>query len=156
MAITNTMGGSLDMCRGLLRLNALIHRIRRRRSNCGKCVSTVRDRFNHIREDFGMKRPFAVDTFDPNVHSVGDRVALGWFASKSSLRHFPEVHLLLGAELRFRVDDSAADPRIVGSDLPLSWMEMGSRMQGRQSQTAGHQKGGSYQDVNRGSHWRLC
>ena len=155
MAIADAMRRCLQLRRGLLRLNALIDGIGHRRSDCGETISAVAETFDHVGANLGMERSFAVDAVDPNTNATLDGVALRRFTTESYLRHFPEIHLFLGAQLGLRGNGPAARHGVGRIDLPLAWMEMGRSVLG-QSHTAKRKNSSRHQDVDYGPHWRSC
>lgn len=141
----------LELHRGFFWLNSLVHGIGRGGSDQGKAIAVAGECFECVREDFGMEMFPVIFAMDADMQgSLGFEVGLRRFARQASLRHFPEVDLLIGAECRLGGDGSAIRLRGHGIDFPFSGMERRDRLLGLQSQSA-EQQGGQHRKSSHGT-----
>jgi len=133
----------MQMNRGLLRLNALVHGVGCGRTFQGEAVAVIGKCLDHFRDDVGVEVltvEYAVNV-DVNLIS-GLGMAPGRFAFQPLLSNLPEVDLLSGTERCLRGDGSTVGLGGNGIDLPVSGMEGLNRRRGLHGQPVEQKQSG--------------
>ncbi len=136
------MGRCLKLDGGFFWLNSLIDGIGRGSSRQGKSVAVIGECFERVRANFRMEMFPVIFAMDEDAQSaVAFRVSFRRLARQASLRDFPEVDLVVGAERGLGADGSAARRRGHGIDFPCTWIELTRRRLGDHHRRAQSQNG---------------